>query len=197
MLDVGCGFGADMARFAEKGWSPVGIDLEPRATGFVERTYGFPAQTADIRRPLPFDVGAFAVASSRFAIHFLPPGEVRGLSRDLPRVLRAGGRLIFAVNSDERRRLGLQYDYAGASEREPHYWHLPSLDRAYLFYTPRLARRLLGPGWRVLHLGDGPFEHWGIEKRAVLCVTERRGPGPTDPERGSGSNHRVRTGPGS
>ncbi|MDQ3315853.1 MAG: class I SAM-dependent methyltransferase [Actinomycetota bacterium] len=177
MLDVGCGLGADMARFAAEGWRPVGIDLEARATGFVGRTYGFPAYTADIRCPLPFDDETFNLASSRFAIHFLPPGGARDLFRELRRVLRPEGRLIFAVNSQEHRRLGLQYDYTDAFEREADYWHLPTLDRTYLFYSTRLAKRLLGSGWRILHLGAEPFEHWGIEKHAVLCVAEKAGTG--------------------
>jgi SAM-dependent methyltransferase len=171
-LDLGCGVGSDMLRYAELGWTPTGVDLSHRALEQGQRL-GLSAQRGDLRKPLTFQNSQFALVSGRCSLHFFPRHEATNIFSEIHRVLRPGGRLLFIVNSDQHRKLGLQYDYAGAVELEPSYWYLPSIDRKYLFYTTELAEEMLGEGWDILHLDERSFQQWGIEKRVVACVAER------------------------
>ena len=174
-LDLGCGLGADMLRLRLEGFTPVGLDDEPRAVAFVKDRYGLEAHRADFAAPLPFPDTHFRLVISRFALHFLDQAGVQLPFHEVRRVLEPDGLLAFVVNSDEHRRRGLQYDYDGAEEVAPGTWHLPSIGRTYRFYTPAMARAALGDGWDVLDLRVGAFDHWGIAKHALTCVARRVG----------------------
>lgn len=131
-LDVGCGMGSDMIRYAELGWQPTGIDLSTRAVEHVQ-SLGFPAYTADMSKALQFKNERFNLVTGRCSLHFLPPGQTRELFIELHRVLKPGGRLLFIVNSEQHRAQRLQYDYQGAKQLDHHYWELPTINRRYLF----------------------------------------------------------------
>lgn len=188
-LDLGCGTGADMRRYAERGWQPVGLDREPVAASLVRRHLGFPALVGDLAAPLPFADDSFALVAARCALHFVAPRHAPRLYREIHRVLRPGGRLLFVVNSETHRRLGLQYDYTGATEQESGWWHIPAIGRTYLFYTPDRARELLGAGWQILLLEERDFDQWAIPKRVVLCVAERLPDGTPRAAGGQPSSH--------
>lgn len=173
-LDLGCGLGADMLRLEREGFTPVGLDAEPRAVDFVREKYGLETHRADFAAPLPFPDAHFRLVTSRFALHFLDESAAQYLFREVRRVLEPGGLLAFVVNSSEHRERGLQYDYDGAREVAPGCWHLPSIGRTYRFYTPEMARATLGDGWDVLELHVGGFDHWGIAKHALTCVAKPR-----------------------
>lgn len=171
-LDIGCGLGSDMVRYAELGWEPTGMDLSTRAVEHVKRL-GFPAHVANMWELLPFSDQRFDLVTGRCSLHFLPPSETRRLFAEIRRILKPGGKLLFIVNSEEHRLQRLQYDYEGAERLEGNYWEIPTIGRRYLFFTTELARDLLGDGWKILHLDERPFEQWGISKRVVTCVAER------------------------
>lgn len=175
MLDLGCGLGADMLRCAQLGYLPYGLDLEQNAIDFVREQYGFAVQQHNFGQPLPYGDGTFSLVLSRFALHYLRPTEARKMFGEVWRVLQPGGKLLFVVNSETHRRLRLQYNYTEARELEPQVWHLPhDKARTFLFYTPELARELVGPGWQWRYLADEPFVHWdGIEKWAIVGLAEK------------------------
>jgi SAM-dependent methyltransferase len=173
-LDLGCGVGSDMIRYRELGWSPSGVDLSAKAVEHVRRL-GFAARIADIRERLPFESEHFALVTGRCSLHFFPPEQARALFEEIHHILAPGGKLLFIVNSEQHRAQGLQYDYRGAKRLEGNYQEIPSIGRRYLFYTPELARELLGKRWNILHLDERPLRHWEIEKRVVICLGERRG----------------------
>lgn len=171
-LDLGCGMGSDMLRYAELGWQPTGVDLSPKAVEHV-RKLGFTALEADMSQRLPFDDERFDVVTGRCSLHFLPRAQTQTLFDEIRRILKPGGKLLFIVNSEAHRVQRLQYDYEGASRLDENYWEIPSIGRRYLLYTLDLAQELLADGWKILHLDERPFQQWGIEKRAIACVAER------------------------
>ncbi len=174
MLDLGFGLGADMLRCAKLGYEPYGLELEQKAVSFVSVTYGFQAQCHNLRNPLPFSNGTFSLVLSRFALHYLRPAQAENLFKEVRRVLKPEGWLIFAVNSESHRRLGLQYNYTDAKELEPQVWHLPNdKDRTFLFYTPKRAKEILGKGWKWVYLEDEVFTHWDVDtKRAIVAMVQ-------------------------
>ena len=174
MLDLGCGMGADMLRCSELGFTPYGLDLEQKAVNFVNETYGFETKQHDFGEPLPFDDETFALVLSRFALHYLNTEHASKMFCEIRRVLKPEGQLLFLVNSDTHRELGLQYDYTDAVEIEPNFWNLPNdMNRTFLFYTTKLAKELLGQGWTWHYLQEEVFEHWSIEKRVILGFAEK------------------------
>ena len=173
-LDLGCGLGADMLRCAALGYEPYGVDLEKRAVEHVKEQYGFMAQQHNFGQSLPYPNETFALVVSRFALHYLRSDQARQLFREIYRVLEPSGKFLFVVNSQTHRELKLQYDYSDAIEIEPNVWRLPNdKDRTFLFYTPNIARDLVGSGWKWHHLEDERFEHWNIAKRAVVGLCEK------------------------
>ena len=122
---------------------------------------------------MPFENERFSLVTGRCALHFFPPDQARALFEEIRRILEPSGKLLFIVNSEQHRAQGLQYDYRGAKRLEEHYWEIPSIGRRYLFYTPELARELLGNRWKILHLDERPFRHWEIDKEVVVCISER------------------------
>ncbi|MBO0876889.1 MAG: class I SAM-dependent methyltransferase [Pseudonocardia sp.] len=105
VLEVGCGAAACARWLATQGASVVGLDLSAgmlrQATLAAGRTgLVVPLVQADAER-LPFRDGQFDVACSAFgAVPFVAePGRVM---REVARVLRPGGRWVFAVNHPMR-----------------------------------------------------------------------------------------------
>jgi SAM-dependent methyltransferase len=101
VLEIGCG-AAQCARWLlTQGARPVGIDLSARQLQHARRIdedtgLAVPAALADATA-LPFAGGSFDVACSAFgAVPFV--GDTARLMREVARVLRPGGRWVFAVN---------------------------------------------------------------------------------------------------
>src|SRR5690606_30358736 len=81
-LDLGCGMGSDMIRYAELGWRPTGVDLSARAVEHV-RKLGFAALQADMSQRLPFEDERFDLVTGRCSLHFLQPEATRSLFVDI------------------------------------------------------------------------------------------------------------------
>src|SRR4051812_28244763 len=63
VLDVGCGAGTDLARFAKGGAIVTGVDISPSAIALARQNFGQQGLTADLREAdgehLPFDDNTF------------------------------------------------------------------------------------------------------------------------------------------
>lgn len=96
LLDVGCGLGNDLARFARGGAEVSGIDLAPRAielarTNFSQR--GLRGQFLVMNgEALEFPDAAFDVVYCHTVLHFTP--DPQRMIREIHRVLRPGGTAI-------------------------------------------------------------------------------------------------------
>ena len=175
VLDLGCGMGADMLRCSELGFVPHGLDLEQKAIDYIKETYHFEAHLHDFSQPLPYLDNSFSLVISRFALHYLNKDDAHKMFNEINRILKPKGQLLFVVNSDTHRRLGLQYDYSDSVEIEPNFWNLPNdMNRTFLFYTTEIAKELLGQDWHWHYLQDETFEHWGIEKKVIIGFAERK-----------------------
>jgi ubiquinone/menaquinone biosynthesis C-methylase UbiE len=93
VLDVGCGQGIDLARYARAGANVTGVDLTPRHVELARAhlaASGLPATVVqgDAER-LPFDDDSFDRVSSNGVLHHTP--DIEAALREIRRVLRPGG----------------------------------------------------------------------------------------------------------
>jgi ubiquinone/menaquinone biosynthesis C-methylase UbiE len=99
VLDVGCGQGIDLARYAAAGASSTGIDLTPRhvelARAHIE-TMGLEATVVrGDAEALPFPDCSFDRVSSNGVLHHTP--DLSTALREIHRVLRPGGMATIIV----------------------------------------------------------------------------------------------------
>jgi ubiquinone/menaquinone biosynthesis C-methylase UbiE len=93
VLDVGCGQGIDVARYASAGARTTGIDLTPRHVELTNAHLGAMSLEAEVLRAdaesLPFSAGSFDRLSSNGVLHHTP--DMPAALREAHRVLRRGG----------------------------------------------------------------------------------------------------------
>jgi ubiquinone/menaquinone biosynthesis C-methylase UbiE len=93
VLDVGCGQGIDLARYAKAGAHPTGIDLTPRHVELARAHLAAAGLQAEVvqgdAEQLPFGDASFDRASSNGVLHHTP--DIDRALREILRVLRPGG----------------------------------------------------------------------------------------------------------
>ena len=96
VLDVGCGNGYVLSRFANEGAETYGVDLTPAAVELCRKRFAFMGLEGDFRvgnaEALPFDDNTFDCVTSMGVLHHTPdtPRSVH----EVFRVLKPGGRVI-------------------------------------------------------------------------------------------------------
>lgn len=100
VLDVGCGNGHVLERYARGGAIVLGVDLTGTATGLTRRRFELaglpaPALAEASAEALPFESDSFDAVTCMGVVHHTP--DDRGAIRELIRVLRPGGRLRLMV----------------------------------------------------------------------------------------------------
>jgi ubiquinone/menaquinone biosynthesis C-methylase UbiE len=99
VLDVGCGQGIDVARYALAGARATGIDLTPRHVELARSHTAALGLEAEILQgdaeTLPFPDGTFDRASSNGVLHHTP--DMPAALCEIRRVLRPGGRATVIV----------------------------------------------------------------------------------------------------
>jgi ubiquinone/menaquinone biosynthesis C-methylase UbiE len=93
VLDVGCGQGIDVVRYARAGARVKGIDLTPRHVELAESHVAALGLEADVlvadAEALPFEDRSFDRVSSNGVLHHTP--DILAALREIRRVLRPGG----------------------------------------------------------------------------------------------------------
>jgi ubiquinone/menaquinone biosynthesis C-methylase UbiE len=100
LLEVGCGIGTDLVRFARGGAIVTGVDLSQTAIDLAKRN--FECNTVDARElrvanaeALPYDAASFDIVYGHGVLQYTAdPGR---LVSECHRVLRPGGEAIFMV----------------------------------------------------------------------------------------------------
>jgi SAM-dependent methyltransferase len=97
VLEVGCGAGTDLVRFAKGGAIVTGVDVAPSAIALARQNFaqqGLGAQlvVADGEH-LPFDAGAFDLVYAHGVVQYTTNGAA--LVDECRRVLKPGGEAIF------------------------------------------------------------------------------------------------------
>jgi SAM-dependent methyltransferase len=100
LLEVGCGIGTDLVRFAQHGAIVTGVDLSATAIDLAKRNFEIRGVTAaDLRvanaEALPFETASFDVVYGHGVVQYT--ADASRLIRDCHRVLKPGGEAIFMV----------------------------------------------------------------------------------------------------
>jgi SAM-dependent methyltransferase len=98
VLDAGCGAGPLAAALRARGAYVTAFDSSPAMVALARRRLGPETEVlvADLAEPLPFGTGDFDDVVASLVLHYLEDWSVP--LAELRRTLRAGGRLILAVN---------------------------------------------------------------------------------------------------
>jgi SAM-dependent methyltransferase len=99
LLEIGCGIGTDLARFAAGGARVTGVDLSQTAIDLARRNFDHLGLTGDLRvadgEALPFPDASFDVVYGHGVLQYAAAPD--RLVAEAHRVLRPGGEAIFMV----------------------------------------------------------------------------------------------------
>jgi SAM-dependent methyltransferase len=99
VLEVGCGAGTDLVRFARHGAKVTGIDLAPSSIALAARNFALEQQPVNLAvadgEALPFGERAFDLVYAHGVVQYTT--DDRALVRECRRVLRPGGLAVFQV----------------------------------------------------------------------------------------------------
>jgi SAM-dependent methyltransferase len=99
VLDVGCGAGTDLARFAKGGAIVSGVDLSSSAIALARQNFVQQGLTADLREAdgekLPFADNAFDFVFAHGVVQYT--ADDAALVNECRRVLKPGGTAVFQV----------------------------------------------------------------------------------------------------
>jgi SAM-dependent methyltransferase len=99
VLEVGCGAGTDLVRFAKGGAIVTGVDIAASAIALARANFQQQGLTADLREVdgehLPFDAETFDFVFAHGVVQYTP--NDRALVEECRRVLKMGGTAVFQV----------------------------------------------------------------------------------------------------
>lgn len=94
ILDLGCGTGELAPAFLKAGYSYVGIDIEPERIDYAQKTYRKGKFHVMDAHHLLYEDGYFDQILVTGVLHHLSDADVRGIVREMKRVLRPDGRAL-------------------------------------------------------------------------------------------------------
>lgn len=94
LLDLGCGTGELAPVFLKAGYSYTGIDIAPERIAFARKTYRKGKFHVMDASALQYPDGHFDQILITGVLHHLSDAEVRGIVREMRRVLRPEGRAL-------------------------------------------------------------------------------------------------------
>jgi SAM-dependent methyltransferase len=102
ILELGCGSGRDAVHLQSLGHTVTASDFSEyaiRENARLQRASGVRFLLQDLRMSLAFADGVFDVVYARLSLHYFPDPVTRDIFREIHRVLRPGGMVLFSCRS--------------------------------------------------------------------------------------------------
>ncbi len=171
IADLGCGRGNDTLFLADRGFEVHAVDISSLALDVVceearrRKLAGVRVYCRDISRPLPFESSSISLVYSHLALHYFDDSTTQDILKEIWRVLRPEGLLVFAVKSTRDPLCGLGFERGpNIFERKGHVRHFFSVP-----YTQRLLKR-----WDIEVLSEVAVEIPGKQKRSFVIRAAAR-----------------------
>lgn len=121
VLDVGCGNGYVLSKFAKEGALVSGVDVTPAGIAVTRKRFDMLGLEGDLRvadaQELPFEDGSFDCVTSMGVLHHVPDTE-KAVSEIL-RVLKPGGRFIIMMYHRNSVQYQIKYRLVSLVKRRP------------------------------------------------------------------------------
>jgi SAM-dependent methyltransferase len=169
IIELGCGFGADAAFFAQQNRLVTATDLSDVAIERDEREYshvsGLTFQVLDMGDgTLPFQSSEFDGVYARLSLHYYPDKITKQLFQDIRRILKLGGHLAFMCKSIDDPLFGKgQQLEENMFDNGGHIRH---------FFDENYVKTLLG-GYRIIKLENKRDALYGRPSAYIEVVAQK------------------------
>lgn len=169
VLELGCGLGYDTRWLVQAGGRVTALDGSPVALTRLAAALPGPEYLCHrLPAPLPFSAACFDAVVAGLSLHYFPWNVTLAIMKEIHRVLRPGGLLVFAVNASSDAEFGC----GRGVEIEP---GLVAFDgRLKRFFAEADCRRLLAHGWDLLALLALQEQRYGRRKRMWIAAARRQ-----------------------
>lgn len=171
ILELGCGEGTDATAFAALGHDVTATDF---VAGLIarnrERHGGDPRldfRLLRIDEPFPFGEGAFDAVYAHLTLHYFTAAVTTSVFREIRRVLRPGGLLMFACKSDR------DPLYGRGVRIEPDMFKLDGKVRH--FFSEAYARACLAEGFALDRLESRSGRLYGAPSAWITTIARATG----------------------
>ena len=111
VLDIGCGTGYDSNHFSQQGHHVIALDVAQSAIDYCKETHkssqDLTFETHDIKEPFKFSDSFFDLVYARLSLHYFTDTVTKNIFREIARVLKPEGKLVFICKSIEDPSYGL------------------------------------------------------------------------------------------
>lgn len=168
IIDLGCGSGNDTLYLIERGKKVIPCDYSKNAIqnikkNFpeVERAYCF-----DMSRGLPFEDNLTDIIISDLSLHYFTKGKTLEILKEIKRVLKPNGLLIFRVNSVKDVNHG-----AGQGTEIEHHLYETDDGRYKRFFDEEDIKRFFSD-WESLYIHEETMGRYDMEKVLWRCAMQ-------------------------
>ncbi len=167
-LDLGCGAGDDSAELAAMRCHVISVDLAPERIRLVPAGVSAPV-VADLAGWLPFRGEVFDAVVASLSLHYFDARTTDRAVKEIARVIRPGGYLIFRVNA-----VGdVNFGYGNGVEIEPSVFRQPD-GRLKRFFDPGMVRRFVEPCFTLQRVEPRTILQHHLEKRTLECLARKQ-----------------------
>ena len=154
LLDIGCGRGHLLRVARERGWHPVGHDVDPDTVASVSREFDLEIHAGEFL-DLPLEEASFDLVTMHHVLeHLKDPVSVVGKIR---KILRPGGLLFVALPNIEGLSSGVKFSLEKMGLRRKGVGSYYDADHHLVYYSPTtLAGFLSAQGFDVEYLQSAP-----------------------------------------
>jgi SAM-dependent methyltransferase len=100
VLEIGCGSGSDTKVLVNEGFDVTATDFSTSALQLVrEQLPDVPLLLHDVRDPFSFRDGSFDMVLASLSLHYFDDLTTRRIAREMKRLLRPRGLLLYRLNS--------------------------------------------------------------------------------------------------